>query len=69
MPGLTDWKSVWLCDYPSKPNDIHHVVGRHAVAPLAVYYDGPAATTISPTIRNSTLEKSLSGILLSGRLL
>ena len=65
LPGLADWKSVWLCDYPSKPNDIHHVVGRHAVAPLAVYYDGPAATTISPTIRNSTLEKSLSGILLA----
>jgi parallel beta-helix repeat protein len=64
-PGPIDWKSVWLCDYPSKPNDIHDVVGRYAVAPIAVYYDGPTATTISPTIRRSTFEKSLSGILLA----
>ncbi len=64
-PTKSDWKTVWLCDFPDKTNIFHDAVVHFGVAGLGVYYNGAVNTSVSTVISNTLLEENHSGIILT----
>ena len=65
QPGLSDWKTIWLIDTPTKINHIHDVIAKHATAAVGVYFPGYENTAVNSSITDSTFEENHAGIVLA----